>query len=126
VTTALVFLAGVVAAILAARFLVDRAARRFHLRVRWLSKVLPGWRQIGCGRCGTSWRYARPHATTGALARGTVTMAPLCDPCWRELGSAGAREPFYAEEYRMRRAQGDTSLTPQHLTAIRAALAAGL
>lgn len=124
-TTALIVAALVVVWAVGARVITDWFARRFHLRVGRWSKILPGWREIGCGRCGTSWRYVRPHATTGVTARGTFTMAPLCDPCWRELGTAAARITFYTDEFVLRVAHGER-LTPTQLVAIRAAVATGL
>lgn len=46
----------------------------------------------GCGRCKRSWKWVEGHSTEYTTERGTF---PLCERCWRELKTPGARLPYY-------------------------------
>lgn len=48
-----------------------------------------------CGRCGRSWKWVNGHSTSfGNDGEGCF---PLCERCWKELGSGKARLPYYRQ-----------------------------
>ncbi len=50
------------------------------------------WNFGVCCRCGLPWGCVSEHTTWITESRGCF---PLCEPCWRELGTPEARLPFY-------------------------------
>lgn len=112
-------------ALLALRRAVHAVARRGHWRIGALSKVLPGWKDIGCGRCGTSWKYVAAHATPYKGPNGPARLAPLCQRCWEDEGTPQGRVGFYVAEIEFRRLEGER-FGHDERAAVLAAVAAGL
>lgn len=50
-----------------------------------------------CLKCKTTWKFVNPHDTTYSLDRG---MFPLCNECWKELGTPERRMSYYRELWR--------------------------
>lgn len=66
--------------------------------------IIEGNGQYGtCGRCGESWKTAKPHSTQFDQFRGCF---PLCQPCWSDLATPDARLPFYESLVAMWRTMG--------------------
>lgn len=62
-----------------------------NLRVGRIGKPFApsfGW----CLRCETPWRFVKEHDTEFAPGR---ALFPLCEKCWRQLGTPQARMVFY-------------------------------
>jgi hypothetical protein len=48
----------------------------------------------GCGRCHATYWFARYHVTRFTSTSGCF---PLCEHCWRKLGTPERRIPYYRE-----------------------------
>jgi hypothetical protein len=69
------------------------ADQRLNIRVGIIGKlVAPGYGD--CGRCRTPWLFVRYHVTKYSNGSGCF---PLCQKCWRELGTPEARLPYYRD-----------------------------
>lgn len=113
--------------LLGLRQALHKAAKARAWRIGPWSKLLPGWGEQACLRCGTSYAYAKPHGTPVALGGGHVPgyVMPLCNVCWTELGTPSKRIPFYEELFRQWARDG-AHRTVEDLHAVRAAVATGL
>lgn len=48
-----------------------------------------------CGRCKIPWRFTKEHITQyGTDGSGCF---PLCERCWKELGTPKQRWPYYSQ-----------------------------
>lgn len=56
-----------------------------------------------CFRCGTPWKFVREHSTEYRSGSGCF---PLCEKCWRGLGTPEARLPFYRQLWEMWKSKG--------------------
>lgn len=75
------------------------------MRIGRLSRLWPTQRRrdaAECRRCRTSFVFSPGHATvaeTPLISGRRYWVAPLCEPCWRELSPA-ERLVYYADEWR--------------------------
>jgi phage terminase large subunit GpA-like protein len=76
--------------------LADKAARARGWRLgSWTGRW---WRRRWqwCSKCGTSYRYTRPHVTRYARTEAGVRITfPLCEKCWAPL-TPQQRMEYYA------------------------------
>lgn len=70
----------------------------FKLR-NWISHLLkPTIGQCLC--CGGHWNVVRGHVTTYLEEPGcSLGCFPLCESCWKKLGTPAERLPYYRELY---------------------------
>ncbi len=61
-----------------------------HRLARVLQMRAPGFG--GCLRCQRPWRFVVGHTTMYDDQRGCF---PLCEECWKKLGTPEARLPYY-------------------------------
>lgn len=114
--------------------LCPRCARwslRYWIKVRWrlrigrfLSELLGPKGYSSCGCCGTTWWFAKSHATDytipgEALGHGCF---PLCQRCWEERTPA-ARLPYYEQLWDEWAAEGYPKSAAEHVAMVQAVLA---
>lgn len=83
-------------------------------RARFERLLHPGYST--CYRCDRPWAVVKGHTTMFSESQGCF---PLCEICWRELGTPEARWPYY--EMHVWDAEGHAG-DPQVANAIRAAV----
>lgn len=66
------------------------------LALRKLLSLVPAPGYGRCERCNLPWSLAEPHITRYGQG---ISCFPLCAWCWRDLGKASARVPYYLKLY---------------------------